>query len=156
MKAKILQRIFNKKISTLSNFAKFDSKAKTFKLSNFIGEWRSTQKYEEYLDPLHGHKYLEAPLTERHEMDDIIKAMKSTPVHGLHNPFKNVNRYLLYGDICRKATEGLNNKEIFDHFVKLIQRVFPKSDFQAVKEMEVTRDFFANFCGDNVCYFELF
>ena len=76
--------------------------------------------------------------------------MKNCPRHGLHNPLKNVERYKMYGDICRKITTALHDDEIFMHFVNLIKRTFPKSDAQAIGEMRVTRAFFENFCGDNV------
>lgn len=135
----------------LKDFSEFSHKSKNIKLSNYInGEWRSTSKYEEFLDPLKGSKFLEAPLTEKEEMTDIIQAMKAVPKHGLHNPLKNVDRYLLYGQICRKMTEALYDEEIFNHFIKLIQRVFPKSEYQCFGEMKVTRAFFENFSGDNV------
>lgn len=135
----------------LKDFALFDPKAKNIKLSNFInGEWTSTAKYEEFLDPLQGYKYLNVPLTEKHEMKEIISSMQSCPKHGLHNPLKNVSRYILYGNVCRKVAEALHTEEIFNHFVRLIQRTFPKSDIQAVGEMRVSRAFFENFSGDNV------
>jgi 1-pyrroline-5-carboxylate dehydrogenase len=135
----------------LKDFSEFSSKDKNWKLSNLInGEWRSTAKYEEYLDPLKGNKFIHAPLTEKTEMSDIITSMNSCPKSGLHNPLRNVERYLLYGQVCRKVTEALYDEEIFSHFVKLIQRVFPKSDGQTIGEMKVTRAFFENFSGDNV------
>jgi 1-pyrroline-5-carboxylate dehydrogenase len=137
----------------LKEFSKFNSQSKNIKLSNYInGEWKSTAKYEEYPDALNGNKYLQTPLTEKQEMDDIINSMKNCPRSGLHNPFKNIDRYLKYGQICRKVSEALHQEEIFTHFVKLIQRVFPKSDTQAIAEMKVTRAFIENFIGDNVQY----
>jgi 1-pyrroline-5-carboxylate dehydrogenase len=36
-----------------------------------------------------------------------------------------------------------------DFFIKLIQRVMPKSDVQCRGELTVTRKFFENFAGDN-------
>jgi 1-pyrroline-5-carboxylate dehydrogenase len=135
----------------LKDFSVNQPKNPKIKLENFInGEWRSTNKYEEYLDPLNGKVYLESPLTEKNEMEDIITSMKNCPRHGLHNPLKNVERYKMYGDICRKITTALHDDEIFMHFVNLIKRTFPKSDAQAIGEMRVTRAFFENFCGDNV------
>lgn len=135
----------------LKDFSQFSPKDKHIKLSNYInGEWKGTLKYEEYLDPLKGTKYLEAPLTEKQEMTDIINSMNACPKSGLHNPLKNVDRYLLYGQVCRRVVEALYNEDIFNHFVKLIQRVFPKSDIQSTAEMKVTRAFFENFVGDNV------
>lgn len=135
----------------MKDFSQFSPNAKQIKLSNYInGEWTGTNKYEEYPDPWKGSKFLEVPLTEKAEMGNIITSMNSCPNSGLHNPFKNVDRYLLYGQICRKLVEALHSEEIFNHFCKLIQRVFPKTDIQAAAEMKVTRAFIENFCGDNV------
>ena len=137
----------------LKDFSELNPKDKHWKLSNFInGEWKSTAKYEEFLDPLKGHKFIEAPLTDKQEMTEIINLMNTCPKSGLHNPLKNVDRYLLYGQICRKVTEALHNEDIFNHFVKLIQRVFPKSELQSAGELKVTRAFFENFSGDNVFF----
>jgi 1-pyrroline-5-carboxylate dehydrogenase len=148
----MLKNIFRRNFCIkLKDFAEFSSKNKTFKLSNYInGEWKSTAKYEEFPDPLKGGKMLEVPLTEKNEFPEIVKAMKECPKHGLHNPLKNVERYLLYGQVCRKVAQALHDEEIFDHFIKLIQRCFPKSTGQAYGEMKVTRAFFENFSGDNV------
>jgi 1-pyrroline-5-carboxylate dehydrogenase len=144
--------IINKNFSLkLSDFSEFDVEGKQYKLSNFInGEWRKTAKYEEFPDPLRGGKFMDVPLTEKPEMTDIIQSMRSCPRSGLHNPFKNIDRYLLYGQICRKVAEALHNPEIFNHFVKLIGRVMPKSEHESFKEMKVSRAFFENFSGDNV------
>lgn len=151
-KNKNILNILNKKFSLkLKEFSHINPKGKHLTLSNYInGDWRNTAKYEDFPDPLEGYNYLKVPLTEKQEMSDIISSMNSCPKHGLHNPLKNVNRYIKYGDICRKVTEALHNEEIFTHFVHLIQRTFPKSDGQAIGEMRVTRAFFENFCGDNV------
>lgn len=148
----IFGEILNKKFSIkLKDFSQFSPNDKHYKLNNFInGEWRSTLKYEEFPDPLRGGKMIDAPLTDKNEMNDIINSLKLCPRSGLHNPFKNVERYTLYGQICRRVAEALHQEEIFDHFVKLIQRVFPKSDIQAQAEMKVCRAFFENFAGDNV------
>ena len=144
----LLKRNFGIK---LKDFSELNSKDKYWKLSNFInGEWRSTAKYEDFPDPMKGNKLIDVPLTEKSEMTDIINLMNACPKSGLHNPLKNVERYLLYGQICRKVAEALHDEEVFSHFVKLIQRVFPKSDLQAIGEMKVTRAFFENFSGDNV------
>ncbi len=154
---KCLKNILNKKILgkyfslKLKDFSEFSKKNKNLKLSNFVnGNWIATAKYEEFLDPLNGMKYIEAPLTDKNEMEDIINLMNACPKSGLHNPLKNIDRYLLYGQVMRKVTDALYNEEIFDHFVKLIQRVFPKSEMQAISEMKVTRAFCENFIGDNV------
>ena len=76
--------------------------------------------------------------------------MKACPPTGLHNPFKNKERYLMYGDICRKVVECVHDKDVWEFFVKLIQRSMPKSDAQANAELRITIDFFENFLGDRV------
>ena len=75
--------------------------------------------------------------------------MKRCPKSGLHNPFKNPQRYREWGDSLRLLTENLHDKQINDHFLKLIQMVMPKSKVQAQGELTVTRNFLENFCGDN-------
>ena len=57
------------------------------------------------------------------------------PKTGLHNPFKNKERYLMLGEVNRKVAEAFNDKEVFDFFVKAIQRVCPKSTAQAAGEL---------------------
>jgi len=51
----------------------------------------------------------------------------NTPKHGLHNPFKNKERYLMLGEVSRKCAEVLHDKEVFDFFVKCVMRTVPKS-----------------------------
>ena len=152
---KIIFNYCSKKFSVkLKDFAQFnpDNMSNSItKLSNFVnGEFHSTKNYEEFPCPLKGTKFLEVPLTNTTEMKEFKNFINSTPRSGLHNPMKNVDRYLLYGQICRKIAETLHDPEVMEHFVKLIQRVFPKSHAQAFGEMKVTRAFFENFSGDNV------
>ncbi len=49
------------------------------------------------------------------------------PKSGLHNPFKNKERYVMLGGVCRKTAEVLHDKEVFDFFIDSIIRAFPKS-----------------------------
>ena len=139
----------------LKDFAEFNTDKTTSgsvtKLRNFVnGEFHSTKKYEEFPCPLTGKKMLEVPLTDISEMKPFKDFINSCPRSGLHNPLKNVDRYVMYGQICRKIAESLNDPEVMEHFVKLIQKVFPKSHAQSFGEMKVTRAFFENFSGDNV------
>lgn len=151
---KIIQNKFNTFSIKLKQFAEFepDSKSETvFRLKNFVnGQYYNTKKYEEFPCPLTGKKLLEVPLTDNSEMLPFKEFINSCPRSGLHNPIRNVDRYLLYGQVCRKIADSLHDPEVMDHFVKLIQKVFPKSYVQAYGEMKVTRAFFENFSGDNV------
>ncbi|CAE7845705.1 ALDH12A1 [Symbiodinium sp. KB8] len=92
----------------------------------------------------------ESPLTSVEELGPYIKSMKSCPKSGLHNPFKNVDRYLLYGDVSAKAAEMLHKEDVADFFARMIQRVVPKSYTQAMNEVRITRQFLRNFSGDQV------
>ena len=95
-----------------------------------------------------GETMLKIPNTQIADVDDLIRDMRSCPKHGLHNPFKNKERYLMYGEINRKFVECFSDKDVFEYFVKAIQRTAPKSYKQAAGEVKVTLNFYKNFCGD--------
>ena len=57
------------------------------------------------------------------------------PKTGLHNPFKNKERYLMLSEVNRRVVECLHDPEVFDFFVKCIQRVTPKSRGQTAAEL---------------------
>lgn len=99
---------------------------------------------------MNGEKFIEMPNTDQEELKEFADSLRKVPKTGLHNPIKNVERYVMYGQICRRACELLYKKEICDHFAKLIQRLVPKHWDQCVGEVNVVRCFFANFSGDNV------
>lgn len=139
----------------LSDFAKFKPHSGNYKLENYYnGKWNSAQKYESFLNPINGDKnFMEVPLTQSEkEIHDIVSEMKSIPSSGMHNPLKNPERYLLYGNISRKVSQALHQPEIYEHFISLINTVFPKSRGQSEGEMRICRNFFDNFGGDNVRY----
>lgn len=56
----------------------------------------------------------------------------------------------MLGEVTRKTTEVLHDPEVFDFLVKCTQRAVPKSLSQTQAEVSVTRDFYENFCGDQV------
>ena len=47
------------------------------------------------------------PDTSIEELEPFVKSMQSVPKSGVHNPLKNVERYLMYGDISRKVTKRI-------------------------------------------------
>ncbi|KAL0686238.1 hypothetical protein Bca4012_053086 [Brassica carinata] len=73
----------------------------------------------------------------------FVESLSQCPKHGLHNPFKSPERYLLYGDISTKAAHMLALPKVSDFFTRLIQRVAPKSYQQAAGEVFVTQKFLA-------------
>ncbi|XP_020692291.1 delta-1-pyrroline-5-carboxylate dehydrogenase 12A1, mitochondrial isoform X2 [Dendrobium catenatum] len=80
----------------------------------------------------------------------FVESLSKCPKHGLHNPLRAPERYLLYGDISTKAAHLLGQPEVSNFFARLIQRVSPKSYKQAQGEVFVTQKFLENFCGDQV------
>uniref|UniRef100_A0A6B2L1I1 Aldehyde dehydrogenase domain-containing protein n=1 Tax=Arcella intermedia TaxID=1963864 RepID=A0A6B2L1I1_9EUKA len=121
------------------------------KLANLVdGRWEGTAQYREVVDPLNGEVFIRAPETSLEELDPFVKSLEKVPRSGLHNPFKNPERYVQYGEITRKAAQLLGTPEITEYFIKAIQRVCPKSYTQAEGEVKVTKAFLDNFCGDRV------
>jgi len=61
--------------------------------------------------------------------------LRSVPKSGVHNPLKNNERYLQYGEISRQAGAALSDPKIADFFAKSIQKTVPKSYAQAMGEV---------------------
>ena len=114
------------------------------------GKWKATKDYKPVIDPINGGKFIHMPNTNEEELKEFAESLKKVPKTGLHNPLKNIERYVLYGQICRRASELLNKEEITHHFAKLIQRFVPKHFDQALGEVKIVRSFLENFSGDNV------
>lgn len=114
------------------------------------GKWTKTAKTETILDPLNGEAFMTMPLTQKDELAPFVESMTSCPKHGLHNPLKNVERYVMYGEICAKAGALFREDKVADYFARLVQRTSPKSYFQARNEVKVTGKFLENFSGDQV------
>ena len=81
-------------------------------------------------------------------------SQRNVPIHGVHNPIRNVNRYMQLGEIFLKIASEMRKPEVESFFVKLMQRVMPKSTAQVTGEWVVTRRFFENFTGDNPRFFQ--
>ncbi len=120
------------------------------KCQNLVsGQWRDEPDYIDNIpDPMNGEHFLKIPNTKN--VDEFINNIEKTPKSGLHNPLKNVDRYVMLGNVCAKAAEVLRDKEVEEFFVRLIQRVMPKTDNQCFGEVKVTRIFLENFAGDGV------
>lgn len=101
-------------------------------------------------DPLNGEPFLEVCDTQKNEISEFCEALKLCPKSGLHNPLKKPERYLLYGDVSARAATMMRDPNVTEFFVKLIQRVAPKSYAQALGEYVVTRKFLENFGSDQV------
>jgi len=113
------------------------------------GKWVQSKRFrEDIVDPLNGGIFLKIPDTA--DYSEFMENLDICSKSGLHNPLKNIERYLMLGDVCAKAAELLREEEVSEYFTKLIQRVMPKSTSQCQGEVTVTRVFLENFSGDNV------
>lgn len=115
------------------------------------GQWKNSSHSIDIVDPMNGEKFLRCPDTQTDaELNEFRNSLKQCTKSGLHNPLKNPERYLKYGDVMFRAAELMRNKEVEDFFTECVQRVMPKSDGQARGEVVVTRKFLENMTGDNV------
>ena len=138
-----------KEIFTVDPYQEMNSDSPGEVCNLLKGEWiQGTGFREDIPDPLNGEPFLKVPDTT--EYSEFINSLDSCPKSGMHNPLKNVERYLMLGEVCAKSAELLREDEIEKYFCKLIQRVMPKSDAQCLGEVTVTRVFLENFSGDNV------
>lgn len=90
------------------------------------------------------------PDTQLSEVQPFIDSLRNVSKSGMHNPLKNPDRYVQFGNISRKAGAALEEPEIADFFARLIIKCVPKSYGQAMGEVKVTASFLNNFGGDNV------
>ena len=113
------------------------------------GQWVSEDTFlPDIVDPLNGAHFMNVPDTQ--DVAPFIAGLKSCPKTGLHNPFKNTERYPALGNVCARAAAALAEPQVEDYFTRLIQRVMPKSWNQCKGEVTVTRVFLENFAGDGV------
>lgn len=119
------------------------------------GKWQGMNEIEKKLiipDPMkkNGFPLCTVADTSVEELGPFIKSMESVSKSGVHNPLKNVERYLMYGDISRKAGDALLQPDVHEFFIQSIMKCVPKSYAQAKGEVTVTAAFLNNFGGDNV------
>ncbi|XP_076942986.1 putative aldehyde dehydrogenase [Bidens hawaiensis] len=114
------------------------------------GKWMESGHWNTIPDPLNGEPFIKVSEVDQNGIKPFVESLSKCPKHGLHNPFKSPERYLLYGDVSSKAGHMLSQPEVSDFFAKLIQRVSPKSYQQALGEVYVTGKFLENFSGDQV------
>ncbi|KAL0355602.1 UNVERIFIED_CONTAM: putative aldehyde dehydrogenase [Sesamum radiatum] len=114
------------------------------------GKWTRSSSWNTIPDPLNGESFIKVSEVDEKGIQPFVESLYKCPKHGLHNPFKAPERYLMLGDVTTKAAHKLSLPEVSDFFAKLIQRVSPKSYEQALGEVYVTQKFLENFCGDQV------
>ncbi len=121
------------------------------KLRNLVnGIWHESKKYDKVLNVKNGKIIHKVPDTDINEIKPFIDSLKSVPKSGVHNPFKNPERYQMLGDVCFKTANALYDKSIQDKIIDEIISVTGKTDEQAYGEFKVSRRFLENFSGDQV------
>lgn len=70
---------------------------------------------------------MKVPLIEGDLVDKVLDASKQVPKSGMHNPLKNPERYLMWGNIFFNIAAEMRKPEVQDYLVKLVQRCMPKS-----------------------------
>ena len=69
---------------------------------------------------MNGKVMVTQPDTEITETTPFIESLYNTPKTGLHNPFRNKERYLMLGEVCRKLVEAMQDKDVYNHFVRCV------------------------------------
>ncbi|XP_077233704.1 aldehyde dehydrogenase 12A1 isoform X3 [Tasmannia lanceolata] len=114
------------------------------------GKWEGSSSWNWIVDPLNGEPFIKVADVQETGIKPFVESLSKCPKYGLHNPLRNQERYLMFGDITAKAAHMLAQPEVSDFFTRLIQRVCPKSYKQALGEVYVSRKFLENFSGDQV------
>jgi 1-pyrroline-5-carboxylate dehydrogenase len=112
------------------------------------GQYVDTAKMTTIINPLDGTDMFEQPDTQVDEIKPFLDSLAKCPKSGRHDPIKNVERYKMLGKVFFKAAMALEEEKIEKHFMRLIQKVMPKSDAQCVGEVVVMREILKNFSGD--------
>ena len=142
-------------VNSWKSFASIDpwtlSDTSTHKVLNLVdGVWSESNSKHVLPDPLTGKNFIHVSDVQANEISSFVQSLNKCSKSGLHNPLKNPQRYLKYGDISAQAAAKMRDPEVMKFFAKLIQRVAPKSDSQAHGEVAVTQKFIENFGGDQV------
>ncbi|KHN18531.1 Putative aldehyde dehydrogenase [Glycine soja] len=72
------------------------------------GKWVGSSNWNTIADPLNGDSFIKVAEVDETGIQPFIKSLSSCPKHGVHNPFKAPERYLMYGDISTKAAHMLS------------------------------------------------
>ena len=101
--------LLRRSLSALPSWATLDpaslgSNPEPYAVSNLVnGSWSSSQTSLVIPNPMDrdAPPVCTVPDTQGDELGPFIQSMKSVPKSGVHNPLKNVERYLQFGEISR-------------------------------------------------------
>lgn len=110
--AKILRRApISRALSSIPSFASYDPLAAgtvsdPYAVSNIVdGKWTSANAKMDIIHPLDkdAPPIFSIPDTQVEEITPFIESLRKCSKSGMHNPLKNPERYLEYGEITRKV-----------------------------------------------------
>jgi 1-pyrroline-5-carboxylate dehydrogenase len=81
---------------------------------------------------MNGETFISVSDTKESETTEFIASLNACTKSGLHNPLKNPQRYIEYGNISARAAAKMREPEVMEFFTRLIQRVAPKSHAQVL------------------------
>lgn len=90
------------------------------------GEWKGASRWTDIVDPLNGQKFIAVPDLSANEIKPFVESLHSCPKSGLHNPLKNPERYVMYGDISARAAAALKQPEVSHFFCKIDTTCVPQ------------------------------
>lgn len=79
-----------------------------YAVSNMVGgNWTGASSTMEIIHPLDrdANPIFTIPDTTKGEIEPFVKSLRACPKTGLHNPLKNPQRYVEYGEISRKVRD---------------------------------------------------
>lgn len=143
---------------TIPSWATYDpeelgKQQEPYAVQNIVdGKWTGASKRMDIIHPMDVDAFpiFSIPDTSNAEIGPFVESLRKCSKTGLHNPLKNPERYVEYGDITRKAGDALSQPDVAEFFTRSIQACVPKSYEQAAGEVQVTAQFLNNFGGDNV------
>jgi 1-pyrroline-5-carboxylate dehydrogenase len=103
------------RISALPPWATIDpvkvSKTNPHTIVNILdGKSITTSNLADVIDPMNGDHFMSNSLTDKELEQKLIDSQRRTPRWGLHNPIKNVGRYVMYGDVFFKIAAEMRKK----------------------------------------------
>lgn len=79
-----------------------------YAVSNIVGgKFTKTKSTMDIIHPLDKHAYpiFTIPDTQADEIEPFLESLRKCSKSGLHNPLKNPERYVQYGEISRKVSQ---------------------------------------------------
>lgn len=104
--------------------------ATPYAVSNLVnGAWTTLDNTMTIIHPLDesAPPLFTIPDTSVDDLPPYLASLGPVPKSGLHNPLKNPERYVMLGEVSRKAAGLLATPEVAEYFTNLITTCVPKS-----------------------------